>query len=181
MGERCSHIMEGGLAPGSRCVKPAGHYDGHRSAIPPKECSVKGCSKPSHARGWCAAHYTRASRYGSPSAPHLVGRGIRRPGPIPVRCRRGHLLDPENLYRGPRSWYCRACKNELRRPVRTREEELALLIERQRRDMLYGDEVHPQSLRGQSFMSVDYTTVENPQPLYEWCPMVSVFSEECIA
>ena len=34
----------------------------------PTECSIEGCEKPVNARGWCKAHYYRASRYGDPLA-----------------------------------------------------------------------------------------------------------------
>ena len=31
-----------------------------------KTCSIAGCGKPIGSRGWCAAHYMRWLRYGSP-------------------------------------------------------------------------------------------------------------------
>lgn len=34
-------------------------------------CSVGGCEKPEHSKGWCSAHATRAHRYGDPQAPLL--------------------------------------------------------------------------------------------------------------
>lgn len=37
-------------------------------------CSVDECGKPAHTQGWCAAHATRASRYGDPLAPKIRGR-----------------------------------------------------------------------------------------------------------
>jgi hypothetical protein len=33
---------------------------------PKKECSVKGCAEPHHARGWCRVHYARWQRSGDP-------------------------------------------------------------------------------------------------------------------
>lgn len=31
-------------------------------------CSVDGCTKPAHRRGWCGGHYERWKRYGEPTA-----------------------------------------------------------------------------------------------------------------
>lgn len=33
-------------------------------------CSINGCEKPSWARGWCAMHWTRWRRHGSPFIVH---------------------------------------------------------------------------------------------------------------
>jgi hypothetical protein len=41
------------------------------------ECDVDGCDRPVHTRGWCAAHYSRWKRHGSP----LGGKPARRDAP----------------------------------------------------------------------------------------------------
>lgn len=37
-----------------------------RDSRPPAECSVEGCEKPRHARGWCQGHYVRWKAIGEP-------------------------------------------------------------------------------------------------------------------
>lgn len=39
-----------------------------RPKLPPKYCSISGCEKIVKARGYCAMHYSRNTKYGSPGA-----------------------------------------------------------------------------------------------------------------
>lgn len=41
-----------------------------------KTCSVEGCEKPLRARGWCATHWSRWRRSGSPTAPYKNNRYV---------------------------------------------------------------------------------------------------------
>lgn len=52
-------------------VAPIKHYHGLECR---PRCSVDGCDKPTHSKGMCSAHATRAARHGDPLAPKLRGR-----------------------------------------------------------------------------------------------------------
>lgn len=58
---------------------------------PALTCAIEGCEKPSWARGWCQAHYTRWKRHGDPLAgrTHVKGRRCQN---HPYRSSRGHGL-----------------------------------------------------------------------------------------
>ena len=50
---------------------PIKHYHGPECR---PRCSVDGCDEPTHARGMCSAHATRAARYGDPLTPPRRGK-----------------------------------------------------------------------------------------------------------
>lgn len=53
-------------------------------------CSVETCDKPSAAKGWCSAHYTRWRRYGDPEAASSYGTGTTDRNGYRVVYRPGH-------------------------------------------------------------------------------------------
>jgi hypothetical protein len=63
----------------ARALNPADHL-----------CTIPGCRRRHHARGWCNLHYLRWRNHGSPEAPVQPYRNVHRPSerldPTVVRC-----------------------------------------------------------------------------------------------
>jgi hypothetical protein len=59
----------------------------------PRSCSIDGCSKPVHAKGWCSMHFGRARRNGDPlkmgqHGGHAPPASSEPPDPAPARALR---------------------------------------------------------------------------------------------
>jgi len=67
-----------------------------------RKCSVLGCDKPHHSKGYCRKHYQRVSKYGSPEG------GPTTHAPPETRFWRGVIKGgPDDCWiftRGPKSW-----------------------------------------------------------------------------
>lgn len=67
--------------------------------MPTGRCSIGDCQKPNFARGWCAAHYKRNQRYGSPTGKPTVDTTIQREQPKATNHRsQAFLIDRNSLY-----------------------------------------------------------------------------------
>ncbi|NMF28888.1 hypothetical protein [Cellulosimicrobium aquatile] len=72
-----------------------------------RSCSVEGCDRAAHGRGWCRAHYQRWCRTGS--ADGIGGGGHQR---AKTHCPHGHEYTPENtiVYPSDGRRRCRRCR-----------------------------------------------------------------------